>query len=70
MSDIKILNEGSEYQTLEVGYPGKMLELNSKDKDGDVCVEFYGSSDNYTLYLNQEEIKAVIKHLQAQVVQE
>ena len=62
----KVQNKGTEFESLEISNRSSYLEISSKDRDGDVSIE-YGNKYDSPLWLNQEELKTLIAFLQRQV---
>jgi hypothetical protein len=69
MEDIEIFYPGTDYEYIILKWGNdKSIEFCSKDKDGDIeiCHNHYDESP--TIYLNQEQIKALITFLNKQII--
>jgi hypothetical protein len=71
MKEIEILFPDTDYENLILRWGSdKGLDFYSKDKDGDISVDLCYNNEYYNIYLNQEQIKELIKFLNKQVVNE
>ena len=68
MTTHKKYNEGSEYESLEFEGNRTKLRVESKDTAGDVEFEMETYGESGYVYLNQEQAKLLIAHLQKQII--
>jgi DUF4097 and DUF4098 domain-containing protein YvlB len=68
MNEITIILPGTEYQTLDMKVGNASITVESKDRDGDVEIRVARAHNLQIIYLNQEQVKALINHLQSQIV--
>lgn len=68
MENYKILYPDTDYQNLSLAWGRKQLDIYSVDKNGDIEIEMNdGYGDHYGMYLDQDQIKVLIEHLQKQL---
>jgi hypothetical protein len=57
-----------EWDTIEFNGKWTHMEISSVDKDGDIGIEIIRDGDpSVNIFLNQENIKQLISHLQKQI---
>ncbi len=59
--------EGTDWESLEFEGQHKRLQIESADAQGDVEIELEDYNESHYFYLNQEDLKKLITHLQKQV---
>lgn len=68
---IEIISPNTDWELLRFKRVGsrwdKTMEISSADKEGDVDFEMIDDRETIQMYLSQEDIKALIKHLQKQL---
>jgi len=69
MKDIEILYPGEDYENIILRWGNnKNIEFYSKYKDGDIEICHNDYDESSTMYLNQEQIKALIIFLNKQII--
>jgi hypothetical protein len=66
---MKKLHEGTAMESLEFKGRWETINIESRDADGDVEIRIIGSSvGSLYFFINQDQIKMVIEHLQKQLI--
>jgi hypothetical protein len=72
MENIEILHPNTDYENLILRWGNnKSLDFCSKDKDGDIYIDLINYDDCHNnMYLDQSQIKELIKFLNKQIINE